>query len=35
MTRGKTKRLRALIGYMSAQLDDILRSGAYEHTDRD
>lgn len=35
MTRGKIKRLRALIETMSAQLDDNLRSGAYEYTDRD
>ena len=34
MTQGKVKRLCA-IEYMSAQLDDNLRSGAYEHTDRD
>ena len=34
MTQGKVKRLCA-IEYMSAQLDDILRSGAYEHSNTD
>ena len=35
MTRGKAKRLRALIETMSAQMNDNLRGGTYEHTDRD
>ena len=35
MTRGKAKRLRALIETMSAQLDGNLRSGAYEHSNTD
>ena len=35
MTRGKTKRPRALIETMRAQMNDNLRGRTYEHTDRD